>query len=48
MIKKLYCSFGLSFVLALTACGNQALEGEYKNQGNGIYSAIEFKASPRQ
>jgi len=34
---------GLSFVLSLTACGNQALEGEYKNQGNGIYSVIEFK-----
>ena len=33
----------LSFVLALAACGNQVLEGEYKNQGNGIYSAIEFK-----
>ncbi len=33
----------LSFALALAACGNQALEGEYKNLGNGIYSAIEFK-----
>jgi hypothetical protein len=35
--------FGLSFVLALAACGNQTLEGEYKNQSNGIYSAVEFK-----
>ena len=34
---------GLSLSLALAACGNQALEGEYKNQGNGIYSAVEFK-----
>ena len=34
---------GLSFALAIAACGNQALEGEYKNQGNGIYSAVEFK-----
>lgn len=34
---------GLSFALTLAACGNQALEGEYKNQGNGIYSAVEFK-----
>ena len=34
---------GLSFALTLVACGNQALEGEYKNQGNGIYSAVEFK-----
>ena len=34
---------GLLLALALTACGNQALEGEYKNQGNGIYSAVEFK-----
>ena len=33
----------LSFALSLAACGNQALEGEYKNQGNGIYSAVEFK-----
>lgn len=43
MIKKLYWSFGFSFILALAACGNQTLEGEYKNQGNGIYSAVEFK-----
>jgi hypothetical protein len=34
---------GLSFVLSLSACGNQALEGEYKNQGSGVYSAVEFK-----
>ena len=34
---------GLLLTLALAACGNQALEGEYKNQGNGIYSAVEFK-----
>lgn len=34
---------GLSLVLALAACGNQALEGEYKNQSNGIYSSVEFK-----
>ena len=33
----------LSFALSLTACGDQVLEGEYKNQGNGIYSAVEFK-----
>lgn len=33
----------LSFALSLAACGNQSLEGEYKNQGNGIYSAVEFK-----
>ena len=33
----------LTFALSLAACGNQALEGEYKNQGNGIYSAVEFK-----
>ena len=43
MIKKLYWSFGFLLALALAACGNQALEGEYKNQGNGIYSAVEFK-----
>jgi len=34
---------GLLLTLALTACGNQTLDGEYKNQGNGIYSAVEFK-----
>lgn len=33
----------LLLVLALAACGNQTLDGEYKNQGNGIYSAVEFK-----
>ncbi len=33
----------LPLIFALTACGNQALEGEYKIQGNGIYSALEFK-----
>lgn len=43
MIKKLYLLLGFSFALALAACGNQTLEGEYKNQGNGIYSAVEFK-----
>ena len=43
MINKIYLLLILSFALALAACGNQALEGEYKNQGNGIYSAVEFK-----
>ena len=34
---------GFTFIFALTACGNQSLEGEYKVQGSGIYSALEFK-----
>ena len=40
-LSKIWSTVPLIF--ALTACGNQALEGEYKNQGNGIYSALEFK-----
>ena len=42
-MKLVRILISLSFPLALSACGNQALEGEYKNQGNGIYSAVEFK-----
>ena len=40
-LKTVWAVMLLTF--ALIACGNQGLEGEYKIQGNGIYSSIEFK-----
>ena len=42
MILNKFCAI-LLFAFALLACGNQGLEGEYKIQGNGIYSSIDFK-----
>ena len=43
MLKKIRLILPATFAIVLSACGNQALEGEYKNQGSGIYSTIEFK-----
>lgn len=43
MLKKFSLTLPAAFTLALSACGNQALDGEYKNQGSGVYSAVDFK-----
>ena len=43
MIKFRILFASIFLALILTACFNTAPEGEYKNQGNGIYSAVEFK-----
>ena len=50
-MNKFYLLLSLSFVFIATSCGNQSLEGEYKNTGEGcsskfycgVYDTVEFR-----